>query len=163
MHGRDKTSLSGRSHRLLKGVLTHRPFRVGLIIARTQGATSSPQIAGAGAGCRPGRAAGLDAATRASSSRPRLRTARPGRHHVAQARQEPAAGAHAPGMVGHQGEPRRARFRKPPHPASATTPAPAGKAQARTKQPGRWGPVRGQKAGRKRTASEERKGENNSL
>ena len=66
-------------------------------------------------------------------------------------------------MTGHQGEPRRARFRKPPHPASATRPAPAGKAHGRTKQPGRWGPVRGQKAGRKRPASEGRKGENTSL
>ena len=164
MFGRDKTSLSGRLHRFSKGVLTHRAFRLGLIMARTRAGASSPiswpgLALGTTQAPAPAPPAHASAACRrsphglVSSSDPtgQARTRRPTGHRPRRVK------------VGHQGEPRRARFRKHPHPASATRPAPAGKAQARTKQPGRCGPVRGQKAGRKRTASEGRKGEHTSL
>ena len=167
MFGRDKTSLSGRLHRLSEGVFKHRAFRLGAIMARTRAGASSP-ISWPGLALRASQA-GTSTSTRCRPGAcwlplwgrwPRVRHPAPPAPASAACRRSPHSlvsssdptgqartrrpTGHRPRRVkvGHQEEPRRARFRKPPHPARATRPAPAGKAQARTKQPGRCGPVR---------------------
>lgn len=100
MFGRDKTSLSGRLHRLSEGVFKHRAFRLVTIIARSQAGESSPIS-------WPGLALGTTQAGTSTTS-PRKRsvpplTSRPSR--VARSRQAgrragPAAAPPAPAGAG---------------------------------------------------------------